>query len=95
MVRLTKRNKKSFVTVGVAPETKARLELIKLAPEQSHDEVINLLLNGKLQELIDLKKKVMQFKGADVKEFEKRLSESMICGDGVLDLGRQFAGMEG
>jgi hypothetical protein len=88
------RNKK-FTTVAIEPSTKVRLELVKLAPEQTHDEVINLLLNGKLQELIDLKKKVMKFKGADVKEFERRLSENMICGDGVLDLGRQFAGMEG
>lgn len=42
---------KQFLTIGVSPTTKARLEALKLHPRQSHDEVIEELI--KLKEALN------------------------------------------
>ncbi len=47
-------------TIKVRPETNERIKELKITDRQSHDELLNLLMDGKLDEIQRLKKEIAQ-----------------------------------
>lgn len=52
------RSKTLTTTIGISPATKKRLLAYGIGEKQTPDEIINLILDGKLPELVEIKKRL-------------------------------------